>query len=124
MNRLCVICKILISAPTLKTKYCTVCAKNQQRIRSNNWSRKNITRKEYDLFCLDCNDSLPVGCKGDKKYCKECLRDRIRFIHNNHALSKRKKEKLNKFYKNIRINLIQSPYLVEKTLLNNILLVK
>ena len=111
MNRACVICKVSIDAPTLKRKYCSICAVVQQRTRARNWNKRKITRKEVDLFCMDCNETLPIGCKGDKKYCNKCLRDRIKFIHNNHALSKRKKVKLDNFYKNIRINLIQTPYL-------------
>lgn len=114
MNRSCVICKKIIIVHTLKTKYCSVCKVIEQRKRSRDWNRIHTTRKEFDLFCLECNVSLPVNSKGDKKYCAKCLRRRIIQSHGNWMMNKRKKEKLDKFYKNIRINLIQSPYLIEK----------
>jgi hypothetical protein len=114
MKRVCVSCKKEMDVPTLKTKYCAVCAKITHRIKAREWKRNNTTRREYDLFCLDCNDTLPVNSKGDKKYCEKCLRKRINKIHTQWAISRRKKEKLDIFFKNLRINFIQNPYLIER----------
>ena len=122
MKRPCVICKTEIEVPTLNTKYCGLCASVQQRKRANDWRRNNVTKREFDLFCLDCNETLPINAKGDKKYCNKCLRKRVVKSHVRWAMSRRKKDKLDKFYKNLRINFIESPYL--KTLKETELIVR
>lgn len=103
MKRSCVNCRIEIDVPTLQTKYCPICkviiAKQQRS-----------TKKECDLFCLDCNASLPIGSKADKLYCNSCSRKRMIISHR--KIYNRKK--LDRFYKNLRINLIQTPYLIER----------
>ena len=107
MKRCCVVCKTVIEVVTLKTKYCILCAELEKRKQIKEWQ---IRRKEFDLFCLECNVSLPINAKIDKKYCTDCLRKRVIKSHCKWAWSRRRKAKLDKFYKNLRINFIQSPY--------------
>lgn len=103
MIRSCVNCRKEIDVPNLQTKYCNLCkiiiAKAQK-----------TTKKEFDMFCMDCDVSLPVGSKADKMYCCTCARKRMNISHRKMYSGK----KLNKFYKNLRINLIQTPYLVDR----------
>ena len=111
MKRVCITCKVIIDVPTSKTKYCHHCAILSKRKKANEWRERNITKRDFDLFCLECNDSLPINAKGDKKYCSKCLRKRVIASHSKWAWSRRRKAKLDSFYKNLRINFIQSPYL-------------
>ena len=57
-----------------------------------------------------CGDKKPLR----KKYCDPCQLkvNRLNKVKWNEKL--RKKQRLDKFYKNIRINLIQSPYLTDR----------
>lgn len=103
MIRKCVNCRVEIKVQTLQTKYCSICKVIIAR-------QQRSTKKECDLFCLDCNASLPLGSKADKMYCSLCSRKRSKLSHKKVYNGK----KLDKFYKNLRINLIQSPYLVER----------
>ena len=119
MNRKCVNCINFfpLTPKTRNRKYCSVCkiliAKQQRN-----------TRKDFDLFCLDCNFSLPLGSKGDKMYCVKCLRIHRKEDHKRWHIKKTMKGKLNKFYKNLQFNLIQSPYFVEQKTLNTIILLE
>ena len=119
MKRRCVSCKVEIEVANLKTKYCVLCAEMEKRRQIREWQ---IKKKEFDLFCLDCNESLPINAKADKKYCTDCLRKRVIKSHCRWAWSRRRKAKLEKFYKNLRINFIQSPYL--KTLKETEIVIK
>jgi hypothetical protein len=124
MIRGCTVCKKNIEVPTLQTKYCSDCAKIMYRKRARDWKRNHITRKEFDLFCLDCNVSLPLNSKGDKKYCSLCARKRTKQSRKVCYLSKKRRDKLDKFYKNLRINFIESPYFAERKSLNSIVLLE
>ena len=101
-----------IEVNTLKTKYCKPCAVIMQKEKSNDWLREN-KRRDYDMFCLQCNESLP-DFVGGRIYCKKCAQARNKIKRLSCLKSQRKKVKLGKFYKNLRINLIQSPYLVDR----------
>ena len=124
MIRKCISCKILIDVPSPRTRFCPPCAIISQKIKQLEWKKTNITKRDFDLFCMDCNESLPINAKKDKRYCNDCLRKRCLKSHCKWALDKRNKEKLDKFYKNIRINLIESPYLIEIKTLNKIILLE
>ena len=69
-----------------------LCYLNQKRERCFCGERKQIRKK----YCIDCQ--LKITRQSKVKW--------------NEKL--RKKQRLDKFYKNIRINLIQSPYLSER----------
>ena len=114
MNRPCVICKRIIIVKSLKTKYCGVCSLATKRVKARDWKRLHTTRKDFDLFCLECNVSLPIGSKGDKLYCVICARNRIKKQYSKYNKQKILRNKLNKFYKNIQFNIIQSPYFVDR----------
>ena len=122
MKRACVTCKDMIEVKTLNTKYCYSCGILQHRKIANEWRKNNVTKRDFDLFCMDCNGTLPINAKGDKKYCSECLRKRVIKSHGKWAMSRRNKIKLDNFYKNLRINFIESPYL--KTLKETELIVR
>ena len=116
MKRICINCKNEIEVKTLQTKYCPVCKiliwKKQKKIRMD--QRYKTTRREYDLFCTKCFASLPTGSHLDKLYCEKCLKVHTRQRVAANTRKKRNGKKLDKFYKNLRINLIQTPYLIER----------
>ena len=104
-------------------KYCDVCKilvwKEQKK--RNDLLRYRTTRIECDLFCVKCFASLPIGSHSDKMYCASCLPKHQKIL----KLKRRRAGMLAEFYSGLRINLIQSPYLVErKTLKENMLLVR
>jgi len=106
----CTVCdnKItMLGIKGLPKKYCSInCSKKASLKR-----KLNVTRKEYDLFCMECNTTLPLGTHRNKNYCKKCLRLHRKHYQRSRHISKTMKTKLDNFYKNIRINFIQSPYL-------------
>ncbi len=122
MNKTCVICSIPfeVNSKNRNKKYCDICRiivwKKQKK--RNDQSRYRTTRIECDLFCIKCFSSLPIGSHNDRKYCASCL--------SKHQISlntkKRRNGILNEFYHNLKINLIQSPYLIEIKTLNKIIL--
>jgi hypothetical protein len=86
-----------------------------QKEKSNDWQREN-RKNDYDLFCLQCNDTLP-SIKGGKIYCNKCAAARNRLKRCQSLKNQKIRIKLDKFYKNLRINLIQSPYLSERRII-------
>lgn len=112
MNRKCIRCRTDIVVKTLNTKYCKPCAVIMQKEKSNDWLREN-RRRDYDLFCLQCNITLP-NVKGGRKYCDQCARARERLRRCKSLKNQKIRIKLDNFYKNIRINLLQTPYLVDR----------
>lgn len=109
MNRKCIRCKTSIQVKTLKTKYCNPCAVIMQKEKSNDWLREN-RRMDYDLFCIQCNEKLPDAI-GGRIYCTKCAQARNKLKRLQSLKNQKIRVKLDKFYKNLRINLIQSPYL-------------
>lgn len=109
MNRKCIRCRTDIDVKTLKTKYCKPCAVIMQKEKSNDWLREN-RRRDYDLFCIQCNIPMP-DAKSDKLYCQKCAQARNRIKRLESLKNQKLRIKLDRFYKNLRINLIQSPYL-------------
>lgn len=112
MIRKCIRCKTQIDVKTLNFKYCSPCAVIMQKEKANNWLREN-RRRDYDLFCLQCNESLP-NALGGRQYCAKCAQARNRIKRLQSMKNQKLKVKLDKFYKNLRINFIQSPYITEK----------
>lgn len=112
LSRKCIRCKIGIDVPSLKTKYCSPCAIIMQKEKSNDWLREN-RRRDYDLFCLQCNVTIP-DAKGGRKYCDPCGKARERLRRCKSLKNQKIRIKLDRFYKNLRINLIQNPYLIER----------
>ena len=110
--RKCIRCRVDIHVKTCKTKYCSPCAKIMQKEKSNDWLREN-RKSDYDLFCLQCNDTLP-SIKGGKTYCNKCAAARNRLKRCQSLKNQKIRIKLDNFYKNLRINLIQSPYFTER----------
>lgn len=49
-----------------------------------------------------------------KKYCEPCQKQVIKNCKKRHMSKLRVKKVLNKFYKNLRINLIETPYLIDR----------
>lgn len=112
LSRKCIRCKTGIEVPNLNTKYCKPCAVIMQKEKSNDWLREN-RRRDYDLFCLQCNTNLP-DVKGGRQYCKPCAAARNRLKRCKSLKNQKIRKKLDRFYKNIRINFIQSPYLTDR----------
>lgn len=111
-TRACIRCKVGIKVKTLKNKYCNPCAVIMQKEKSNDWLREN-RRRDYDLFCLQCNDPLP-NIAGGRMYCPKCAQARNRIKRLEYLKNQKIRIKLKKFYKNIQINLIQTPYLIDR----------
>ncbi len=128
MNKRCVNCPntFELNTKNRNRKYCDVCKiiilKEQKK--KNDLSRYHTTRREYDLFCTKCFASLPTGSHQDKMYCEKCLKIHTKQRVAAHIRNKRNRIKLDKFYKNLRINLIQSPYLIDIKTLNKIILLE
>ena len=96
----------------MKEKYCRECAIIKQNELKNKWLREN-RKRDYDLFCLECNATLP-SFRGGKQYCDFCADARNKEKRKQYMKNQKIRIKLDRFYKNIRINLIQSPYLIDR----------
>lgn len=114
MIRKCVECRVNIDVKSIRTKYCQICKVIINKKKKSEWDKKFRRKIAYDMFCLDCNESLPINSRSDKLYCEICAKKRYNKQHNDYLKNRYKTEKLDKFYKNIRINLIQSPYLIDR----------
>lgn len=112
LSRKCIRCRTDIDVKTLKTKYCKPCAVIMQKEKRNDWLREN-RKRDYDLFCIQCNETLP-DFSGGRIYCKKCAQARNRLKRLQSLKNQKIRIKLDRFYKNLRINLIQSPYLVDR----------
>ena len=125
MNRKCINCPNEF-AERVNKKYCDVCGPiiNRQKKATLSSKRYLTTKREYDLFCTKCFESLPIGSHADKLYCEKCLKIHTKLRIKRHGQNRMIKRKLNKFYKNIQFNLIQSPYFVEQTTLNKMILLE
>ena len=122
MNRKCIRCKIEIQVTSLKTKYCGPCAIIMQKEKRDDWLREN-RRRDCDLFCIQCNDKLS-NFAGGRIYCRKCADARNRIKRLQSLKNQKIRVKLDKFYKNLRINLIQSPYFADMKTLSNIIMVE
>lgn len=122
MNRPCVNCRKIITVKTLQQKYCDVCGPIIQKEKSNDWLRNN-RRRDFDLFCLECGGTIP-NALGGRKYCDLCADIRAKTARSKCMKNQKIRVKLDKFYKNLRINLIQSPYFVDRKTLSSIILLE
>jgi|CXWL01.1.fsa_nt_gi hypothetical protein len=122
MIRGCIRCKIEIHVRNLQTKYCLICGPIIQKEKSNDWLREN-RRRDFDLFCLQCNCSISNAI-GGRKYCNICADIRVKSKRCQSMKNQKLRVKLNKFYVNLRFNFIQSPYFVERKSLNKITLLE
>lgn len=114
MNKKCVNCPVLfeVGIKNRNKKYCDECKviiwKEQKK--RNDLLRYRTTRIECDLYCVKCFASLPIGSHRDRLYCQTCLPKHQSVLNT----KKRRSAILANFYDNLRINLIQTPYMVER----------
>ena len=110
-KRACVICKKEIPVITLRQKYCDSCQLKIQRQKTKDWHKLHpTTRKAYDLFCITCNKSIPIGSTNAQLFCESCIKERVKKQHNGYYRNRKTIKLLNNFYKNLQFNFIQSPY--------------
>src|SRR3990167_3288820 len=114
MNKKCVNCPnvFLTTIKTRNKKYCDVCKIIVWKKQKKEYGKRrySTTRIECDLFCTKCFEPLPIGSHNDRRYCDGCLIKRKR----NMKMKNYNIKKLDLFYKNLRINLMNNPYLVER----------
>ena len=122
MNRPCINCRKTMTVKTLQKKYCDTCGPIIQKEKSNDWLREN-RRRDFDLFCLECNEPI-LNALGGRKYCNKCAAMRAKSKRCQSMKNQKIRVKLNRFYKNIQFNLIQSPYFVDMKTLSNIIIVE
>lgn len=114
MIKKCVNCPIKFDSK-INSKYCVICRVLVRK-------QQNTRKKEFDMFCLDCNESLPINSKGDKMFCIKCRKIHQKRDQRNWYI--RKTNKLTLFYKNIQYNLIQSPYFTDRKTLSSAILLE
>ena len=122
MNRPCINCRKIITVKTLQQKYCSSCGPIIQKEKSNDWLRDH-RRRDFDLFCLQC-DVVLSNAIGGRKYCDICADIRAKTARCKSMKNQKMRVKLNKFYKNLQFNLIQSPYFIDKKSLSNVILLE
>ena len=122
MIRGCIRCKTEINVLNLQTKYCSICGPIIQKEKSNDWLRDH-RRRDFDLFCLQCNCSISNAI-GGRKYCDICAGIRAKTARCKSMKNQKIRVKLNRFYNNLRINLIQSPYFVDRKSLSSTILLE
>lgn len=74
-------------------------------------------RKDYDLYCIRCEELLPLGSPNDKQYCNGCWKIHKKEYNKELYHKTTYKRNLRKFYDFQRIPLIQSPYFTERRIL-------
>lgn len=70
--------------------------------------------KDFDMFCIDCNSSLPISANRYMQRCNKCTRIYRRKYNQKLYYKQSKNKKLAKFYSFQRVALIQSPYMTDK----------
>lgn len=118
----CVKCNKTMGSPKGITRDTQICFKCRTGKGSGGYGR--MTRKEFDLFCLKCNVSLPIGSHATREYCDDCWKEWRRTYNKKHYRVTAAGKKLAKFYDNQRIVLIQSPYFADMKTLSNIIMVE
>ena len=80
--------------------------------------------KSFDLYCIKCNVTLPLGCNPKREYCNECFKIHRKEYNKIKHKQMYESKKLKDFMENQKITLIQSPYFVDQKTLNKIILME
>ena len=70
--------------------------------------------KDFDLYCIRCNVSLPLGSNPKREYCNDCFKIHRKEYNKIKHKKMYESKKLKEFVTNQKIALIQSPYFVER----------
>ena len=118
----CLKCNRSLASPKGKTRDTQTCFECRTGKKVGGFGR--MTRKEFDLFCLKCNVSLPIGSHSTREYCDDCWKEWRKTYNQKHYKLIAANKKIKRFYENQKIVLIQSPYLVDIKTLNKIIILE